>query len=156
MKKLAAATIATAAMFAAVMPSQAATMTQNFDVKVNLTAACRVQGGTPVSPVVDFGSYTAFQATPNTATAAFNVECTRNLPAPTYSFDGGSGNGVVAGLGYSVLASAAGPTGGADAAGTTPASADVYAITLTGNMPALQAGQSGAATTVTRTLTITY
>ena len=154
MKKLVAATIA-ATLLGAAVQSQAATMTQNFDVKVTLTAACRVQGG--VSPVVDFGSYTAFQATPNTATAAFNVECTRNFPAaPTYSFDGGSGNGVVAGLSYSVTASATGPTGGADATATTAAAADAYAITLAGTMAALQPGQSNAATTVTRTLTITY
>lgn len=156
MKKLAAATIAATALFAA-LPSQAA-FDQTFDVTVTLTSACRIQGGATVSPVVDFGTYTAFQTTANTpaSPASFNVECTRNLPAPTYSFDGGSGAGVVAGLSYTVSASHTGPTGGADATASVAAVADVYAVELTGTMPAGQPGQSGAATTDTRTLTITY
>lgn len=157
MKKLAAATIAAATLLATA--AQAAGFDQTFDVTVTLTSACRIQGGGTISPVVDFGTYTAFQTTANTpaSPASFGIECTRNLPtAPTYSFDGGSGAGVVAGLSYTVSASHTGPTGGADATTTLAAVADVYRVELTGTMPAGQPGQSNAATTDTRTLTITY
>jgi hypothetical protein len=155
MKKLTAIAIAATTLLATA--AQAASFNQTFDVTVALTSACRIQGG-PVTPVVDFGAYTAFQTTANTpaSPASFNVECTRNLAAPTYSFDSGSGAGVVAGLSYTVSASHTGPTGGADATATLAAVADVYTVELTGTMPAGQPGQSGAATTATRTLTITY
>lgn len=163
MKKLVAATIAATTLLV-VAPSQAGTVTQGVDVKVNLTAACQIQGGpiTP-NPVVDFGIYTAFRTTPVTATvtpATFTVECTRGLTAPTYSFDGGTGYGVIAGLNYEVTATHGPVTGGAAASAVAGGigSGDSYTVTLAGTMAANQAGAGagGAATPVTRTLTITY
>jgi len=165
MNKLAVLTVAALTLFTAVPTTQAATLgPTNFDVSVDLSAACQIQGA-PV-PVLDFGVYTAFVGAAIPApTTAINVECTRSLAAPTYSFDGGTGYGVLAGLNYNVTAGAAlvaGTAATAVAGGIgTP---DVYTVTLTGNMPNLQAGSCAgvnAATcagvqTVIRTLTITY
>lgn len=165
MKKLAATTIATAALLAAASSQAAGTVTQGVDVKVNLTAACQIQGGpiTP-NPVVDFGVYTAFQATSVTATVTpqptITIECTRGHAVPTYSFDGGTGYGVIAGLNYEVTAIPSIVTAGAaaTAAAGRIGSGDTYTVTLGGTMAANQAGAGagGAAAPVTRTLTITY
>ncbi len=165
MKKFAVLSIAASALFAITPATQAATLgPTNFDVSVDLAARCQIQGAP--APVLDFGVYTAFvgAATP-APTTAINVECTRNLAAPTYSFDGGTGYGVLAGLNYNVTATdavVAGTAATAVAGGIgTP---DVYTITLTGAMDPLQAGDCGGLSeaacagvqTVTRTLTITY
>lgn len=166
MKKLATSTIAAAAMFAAVPATQAATLTQTFDVSVHLSAACQIVT-TPLA--LDFGAYTSFGTATNAApTTSMSIECTRGLAAPTYSFDGATGYGVLAGLNYNVTAAhvaAAGAAATAVAGGV--GGADTYTITLTG---AMAAGQAGACATagsnaaacdaapqiVTRTLTVTY
>lgn len=170
MKKLAAATIAATLLASG---AQAATMTQDFDVKVNLTAACRVQNGPIAKPVLDFGVYTAFvgAATP-APTNNITIECTRNLAAPTLDIDGTAVNGttklygLLAGLNYSVTASSSAPTAGNAATATAGGigSADTRTITLTGDMAALQAGECSNTTaaacagvkTNTHTLTVTY
>jgi len=164
MKKLAVLSIAASALFAVTPATNAATMNNNFDVNVDLAASCQLVAGP--APVLDFGVYTAFVGAATPAPSAnIGVECTRNLAAPTYSFDGATGYGVLAGLNYNVTA--------ADAVvGGNPATAvaggigtpDTYTITLSGTMDPLQAGSCAgvdAATcagvqTATRTLTITY
>lgn len=163
MKKLLVSTIV-ASLFAATA-SQAATLgPTNFDVNVDLSAKCQLVG-VPV-PVLDFGVYTAFVAAATPApTTNIGVECTRGLAAPAYSFDGGTGYGVLAGLNYNVTATDAVVAG---AAATAVAGGiggpDVYTITLTGAMDPLQAGDCAGSTaaacagvqTIVRTLTITY
>jgi len=171
MKKLATAIIAAALFVAA--PSQAGTMTQNFDVKVDLTAACRVQNGPITTPVLDFGVYTAFVGAATSApTNTFAIECTRNLATPALDIDGTAVDGttklygVLAGLNYSVTASSSVTTPGTAATATAGGvgSADVRTVTLTGDMPTLQAGACSSTTatacagvqTNTHTLTVTY
>lgn len=166
MNKFTATTIAAVTLFAAAPVAQAATVTQTFDVSVHLSAACQVLT-TPLA--LDFGAYTAFGSATNAApTTSMSVECTRGLAAPTYSFDGATGYGVLAGLNYNVTATgvvAAGTAATAVAGGV--GSGDLYTITLTG---AMNPGQAGACATagsaaaacdaapqiVTRTLTVSY
>jgi hypothetical protein len=162
MKKFLASTL-TASLFAITATStQAATLgPANFNVTTNLTSACQIVAA--ATPVLDFGTYTAFgSATTPAPTATIGLECTRNLATPvSFTFDGGTSYGVIAGLNYNVTASSVTTTPGTAA---TPAlggvgTPDLRTITLTGDMAAGQAGDCATATcaaTVTRTLTITY
>ena len=165
MKKFLASTLAVSLFAIAAAPSaQAATLTPTFSVTTNLTAACQLVAGTPV---LAFGIYTAFvgAATP-APTATIGMNCTRGLAAPTFTFDGGTGYGVIAGLNYNVTAGSVVTTAGtaATAALGGVGSADLRTITLTGDMPAFQAGACAGVDaaacaglqTATRTLTITY
>lgn len=161
MKKFLASTFAVSLLSIAATSAQSATLAPtNFDVSANLTAACQIVAGTPV---LDFGTYTAFgSATTPAPTATIGLQCTRNLATPTsFAFDGGTGYGVIAGLNYNVTASSAVTTAGAAATAVAGGvgSADLRTITLTGSMAAGQAGDcagASCAATVTRTLTITY
>ena len=164
MKKLLLATLAVAAMSA-----QAATVTSNFDVTVTLAARCVATNSATLT--LGFGSYDAISggaATP-APTGALTFNCTRNLAAPVVSFDGVTTNptyGVIAGLNYSVTAAAAAITAGTAATAVSGGvgTPDAYSYTLTGAMPANQAGACAAntatacntLTTVTRTMTLTY
>ncbi len=152
MKKFLASTLAVA-MFAVSAPSaQAAVATQAFNVTANLTAICTVGA----IPDLAF-TYTAFQAAAATTSTAFAITCTRGLVTPTYAFDTSS-FGVVAGLNYELSTTATAPSGGTEPTATlgsigTP---DNYTVTIAGNMPAAQAGNSAALATQVRTITITY
>jgi spore coat protein U-like protein len=150
MKKLAAATIATAALLAASISSHAASpINQSFDVKVTLTTGCQVTGAPALT--LDFGIYTAFgTATNPTPSQTFNIECSRNFAPASYSIVGGN-TGTVAGLNYTVT-----PTQSPVSAGTGPNGGDAFTFTLDGTMAAGQAGDQTALASVTRTLTITY
>jgi hypothetical protein len=150
--------------------AMAQTVTGTFNVNVNLTSACRVStGGTPS---LDFGAYTAFQASPNMPTVGMSFECTRNLGAPNIQFDAPawgtaalagtttSGEGVLAGLRYTMTVAA--PTVNAGTAPNlltpgnigTPAS---YTYTISGNMAAGQAGSTPTGPqSHQRTLTISF
>jgi hypothetical protein len=165
MKKFLVSTLAVS-LFAITAPSaQAATLAPTFDVTTNLSAACQVVAGP--TAVLGFGIYTAFvgAATP-APTATIGIQCTRNIAAPTFAFDGGTGYGVIAGLNYNVTAGSAVSTAGnaATAVAGGVGTADVRTITLTGDMPASQAGACAGVDattcaglqTATRTLTITY
>lgn len=155
MKKLLVSSIA-ATLFAATAPSaQAATIAPSFNVTTTLTSVCTAAA----IPDVAFGTYTAFTAAPLAASSTFDITCTRGLAAPTFSFDGGTGYGVLAGLNYLVSASSAVTTPGnaATAVAGGIGTADIHTITISGSMPALQAGTASAGVqTATRTLTITY
>ena len=178
MKKFAAATFTVAALFSVAPASQAATLGGAFNVSASLSSLCTLVPGGP--PTVAFGTYTAFQALPLTAppvTIAF--DCTRGLGAPTMALDivngtstavgtvagaAATGDGVlpVVGLNYNISV-----TGAKSATGVAPTTvtgnigtADTYTFTISGTMPA---GQAGTCTTgicgpdtQTRTLTITY
>lgn len=169
MKKLLLASLAFAAMSAAGVAS-AATVNSNFDVSVTLAAKCVANNSGLIT--LNFGIYTAITggaATP-APTGALTFNCTRGLAAPVVSFDGVTTNptyGVLAGLNYSVTAAAAVLTAGTAATAVSGGvgSATAYSYTLTGAMPANQAGDCGggtatactpATTTATRTMTLTY
>lgn len=146
----------------------AGTASQGFDVTVTLTSKCQVKG-TP-TPVLAFGTYTAFGAAVPATPVGIIFECTRGLgTAPTAAFDTTNGTssatgaaptgaGVVAGLQYTLGASAAKSTvGTAPVAGGAAGTADEYTWTITGNMPAGQAGTDTAGVaTQARTLTVSY
>ena len=114
----------------------------SFGVKIYYPAVCNV---TKAPADVAF-TYTAFRATPATASSNFGVTCTSTLPY-TLSLDATSG--VVAGLQYLVSLSASTGTGtGAE-----------QSYTISGTMPAGQAGTCATSTctgTSVRTLTIGY
>ncbi len=154
---------AIAVLFAAFAPaSYAAGVDSSVTVKVNLTSKCQVKGTTV--PVVDFGTYPAFSASAVSATpATLTFECTRGFgAAPSVAWDttGGTaaGDGVIAGLQYTLSATAGTRTTGTAATATVLGTADEVPFTLSGSMPASQpgAGAGGTAVTTTRTLTVTF
>ncbi|NOU01509.1 MAG: hypothetical protein HOO95_08055 [Gallionella sp.] len=163
MKKFLAATI-TASLFAIAAPAAhaASLAPSNFNVTASLAAACTIT--TVGTPVVAFATYTAFQATALTATpATIGIQCSRGLSAPTFAFDGGTGGGVIAGLNYTVSATAGAATAGTPATAAAIGTPDTRTITLAGNMPAGQAGDCAgnaascvATVTAVRTITISY
>ena len=131
------------------------------DVSVALTPQCRWSGGTtPTGTTVSFGDYTAFQAgaNPGVPSGPLTVQCTRAFGAsPTITWDGGTANGVVAGLLYTLTVDQAETQAGAApvAASNTPGTPRVFSFTLGGTMAGGQPGGSGAAS-VQRTLTLAF
>jgi hypothetical protein len=98
-------------------------------------------------------------------------ECTRGLSAPTVVFDsdGGTttssgaaagasvlGNGVVAGLRYEVTATRQATGTGADADPSSIGTAATVPYVITGRIFGNQAGDTSAAVTQARTLTLAY
>ena len=79
---------------------------------------------------------------------------------PAVSWDGSgaaaSGGGVVAGLNYTVTATAGTRVDGTAADASSPGTADTIPITLGGSMPGGQAGDASAAVTDARVLTLTF
>src|SRR5688500_6858078 len=148
--------ILAAAVFAAIaMPASAASpVPNNFTVQVSLSSQCEATNDGV--GVVDFGTYTAFVG-PSVAapTAALTFRCTRGFAPTGVAFDTGSGDGVIAGLNYSL--SVAAPVVGAGTAATVgvAGTADTRSYTVTGTMPATQAGGVGAATQVRQPI-LTY
>ena len=167
MKKILSVVVAAFVTLLAAIPAQATTLSPAaFNVKVNLTAICTVV--TPPGDV-DFGVYTAFTGAATPApTTTVDIQCTRGLTAPTYSFDAGLGgsNGVIAGLNYTLAAASTASTAGtaANATGPVLGTAATRTVTITGGMAGSQAGDCAGATAAAcaivqsqaRTLTITY
>jgi hypothetical protein len=138
--------------------AMAQTASGNFDVNVTLTSACRM---TTTTPALNFGTYVAFRNTALTATpVAIAFECTRGFgAAPQVQFDAptygttsavgatATGEGVLAGLRYTM-----GVSNTATTPGTAPVVATLgdigtptsYTYTVTGSMPANQAGTAAA------------
>jgi hypothetical protein len=172
MKKIALISAMAATAFTSSFSAQAATLDGNFSVSVTLTSVCKLK--TTTAPTLNFGTYVAFQTTalPNTTGVNIEFECTRGYTAaPTVSLDTGvdkaaaavgattTGEGVVAGLNYTLAVAAGAKTAGTDATAGAPGtlgSADVYLYKITGSIPANQAGDFSKATTQARVLTITY
>jgi hypothetical protein len=119
-----------------------------------------------------FGTYTAFQVGPQTAIpTTATLTCTRGLTGVLAAFDttagigstgapaatSADGAGVLAGLEYSILATAGSSSAGTAASAASIGTADTLSYVISGNMPLGQAGATpiGAATQV-RTLTVTY
>ena len=158
--------LAVVAAIAALAPAaQAGTATADVTVSVNLTSKCRWQGGGADPAItVDFGTYVAFQtgaATGNPSGGA-TPECTRGFGrSPAVSWDGSgaaaTGGGVVAGLNYTLTATAGTLSGGTAATANSIGTADTIPFTLGGSMPGGQAGAgAGGAQTDARTLTLTF
>jgi spore coat protein U-like protein len=136
-------TLAAGTAMIAMIPAQAATTSQNFNVTVNLTSACSITA----APTDVAFTYASFQgAAAASSGGAFSVRCTNSLPY-TLSLDAAAG--TVIGLNYTLALSAAGGTGNGAA----------QAYTVNGSMVASQGGTCAAATCAgsqTRTLTVTY
>lgn len=160
----------TCAAILAAQQASAATTSANFNASVTLTSQCRVKTGSDAQ-TLDFGTYTAFQATAKTATAInIDFECTRGFAAsPTVAFDTGTdkttsasgasatGEGVVSGLNYTLAAAAAVKTTGTAATTSGIGTPDTYRFNVTGSIPSGQAGTtSSGAQTQARQLIITY
>ena len=177
LKKLAASTVVAVAMVTALTPAaQALTVgPTGFNVTVTLTPVCTMAAFSPAA--LAFGSYTAFGgAVAATPTSAI-LTCTRGLTGVSAAFDTGvdktssaiqtspTGEGVVAGLNYTMTATRSTPatalgleaTAGAPGSIGTPAQ---WTYTISGNMPANQAGTCVAGPSCAglqvRTLTVTY
>ena len=143
MNKRLALAAAVATLFAAISTAQAASVTGNFNVTVNLTSACQITAG----PANVAFTYTSFQAAAATGTGGgFSVQCTNTLPY-TMALDATAG--TVSGLNYTLALSAA------SGAGTGAA----QSYTVTGSMAAGQGGTCALAScsgTQARVLTVTY
>lgn len=146
--------IAVAAAFAAVgstASAQSMLSNANVTVSVTLTSQCKWTTSAPAGLAVAFGTYTAFRNTPLTPAtpATFSVTCTRNFgTSPTVTWDTTNGTntgiGVLAGLQYSLSVTGGAPTPGTAADTTTIGTGDVIVYTLSGSMPADQAGTATA------------
>lgn len=153
--------------FVILFPAQAGTVNGNFNVTVNLTSVCTMAAIGDLA----FGTYTAFQAGIQTATnTTATLTCTRGLTGVTANFDTAAtgstaagaatnavGAGVIAGLEYNITATANAAAPGTAATASTIGTADTRTYTISGTMPASQAGTgpAGVATQV-RTLTVNY
>lgn len=163
--------------------SLAASVANTFSVKVTLSSLCTATS----TQDVDFGIYTAFGGASTSAPSANLVfTCTRGLTAPTFSLDSvagfatstatgtvgatsATGDGVLGdvGLNYHLSVAGAKSTSGAapTAANNDTGTPDIYTFTVTGSMPANQAGKctTGSCNNTPsalnggiRTLTVTY
>ena len=160
MKKQLLIVTAIAATLAAPAALAAGTANSTFNVSATLTSVCTTT--TVGTPVIAFGTYTAFGAAigPVAVSAPATFQCTRGLPAPTAAYDvaGGGNGGVIAGLQYTLSA----PVGSKTTTGTAATSgsigsADVYSYTFSGTLPAGQAGDpTQNPGPDVRTLIITY
>ena len=143
MNKRLALAAAFAALVAGIPAAQAATVTGNFNVTVNLTSKCQIASG----PADVAFTYTSFQGAAATGTGGgFSVQCTNTLPY-TMSLDATSG--TVIGLNYTLSLSAASGTGNGAA----------QAYTINGSMVSGQAGTCALGScsgSQGRVLTITY
>ena len=150
--------------------AHAANVSADFNASVTLTSVCRVKTGFN-NLTLDFGTYTAFQASPQAATNInIDFECTRGFgSAPTVEFDTGvdrtssapaataTGAGVVSGLNYTLAVTAGANTAGTAATPVSIGTPDTYRYTVSGSMPAGQAGTSSSGVqTQARMLTVTY
>lgn len=126
----------------------AATVTGNFDVTINLTAACEIS----TTPAAAF-NYTAFQTSAATFSSSFNIRCTNGLPIASIALDQTNVTDNATGLAYTL------------ALGPVPASGIGAAqiVSITGSMAAGQGGTCSSSTCTNatstnrqRTLTVTY
>ncbi|WP_382322635.1 hypothetical protein ACFJGX_03970 [Hydrogenophaga sp. UC242_50] len=148
----------------------AANVSATFNASVTLTSVCRVKTGSD-NQTLNFGTYTAFQGgAQNAAGINIDFECTRGFAAaPTVAFDTGTdmtstaaaatatGEGVVAGLRYTLAVAAGAITAGSAATTSSIGTADTYRYAVSGAMPPGQAGtHNPGLQTQARQLIITY
>ena len=162
-KRIAALVLSFTALVAVVPVANALTASNNFTVTATLSSACQVSNN--LTQTINFGTYTAFQAsaiTPAAISLIFN--CTHNYPPISVAFDAVNGSaaglGVLNGVAYSLTAAAPTTAAGANATTTVAAGQDVVTYAVTGTMAAAQPGQCATAscgpTSHTRTLILTY
>jgi hypothetical protein len=173
MKKTILVLAGVASMLASVPAAQASTAGGPFNVTVTLTSLCTMATIGDLA----FGTYAAFGPVVNAISTTATLTCTRGLAGIQAAFDASSiditaalpstnavGSGVLAGLLYNITATpgtvtaGAAPTAGVlGVPGGSIGSADSRLFSISGTMPANQAGATpiGGATQV-RTLTITY
>jgi hypothetical protein len=131
------------------------------DVKVNLTSQCRVVTGA-TNPVVDFGTYVAFDPAKSGTGATVTFECTRGFggtPSAAWDTTGGTaaGVGLVSGLQYALTVSGGARTGGTASSVTTIGTGDLVKYTVGGTLAGGQAGDgTGGVASVTRTLLVSF
>lgn len=165
MKKILNSMLAAMTLAAMHTPVYAATTDNDFTVSVALTSQC--QASNSGSQTIDFGTYTAFQASAVTpAGVGLTFNCTRGFAPTSVTFDAtngaASGEGVLNGLNYSLSTGAATTTNGTAATATAGGigTADAVSYTVTGTMAAGQAGTCTTATCAaashTRTLIVTF
>jgi uncharacterized protein YaiE (UPF0345 family) len=155
--------IAAAILGAAALPAQSATTGNAFTVSTSLTSQC--QATNSGSQTVDFGTYTAFQATPQAGTPVnLLFQCTRGFAPTSVAFDvvngTAAGVGVLIGLQYTLSAGAASTVVGTPATTATIGTGDAVTYAVSGSMPAGQAGTCATAgcgpTSHVRTLIVTF
>ena len=147
MKKLLISAAIAASLSGITGVAHAASVGQAFNAKVILTAQCATNNAAPAD--LDFGTYTAFgTATIPAPTTTISFKCTRGVVITSVALDGATP--TIAGLTYGTVI-------GADsgAAGVAPAP-NIHNYVITGSMAAGQAGDTAAAATQVRTLTINY
>lgn len=162
MKKLLLSSLAVAALSLASLSASAGSISPAFTVQVALTPTCLINSGSFLTGnLIDFGTYTAFDAAPSVTapTFTFTVKCTRDLgaAAPTAAVTGGN-DGVVAGLNYSLTVALTAPTTGTAATPNptpngTPAT---FPFKVTGSMAGNQAGSATAPVTDARVLVVSF
>ena len=148
--------------------AQAATVAGAFNITVTLTSKCTMAAVSDLA----FGTYTSFQAAAQVATPiTATLTCTRGMLAAgvTAAVDiaalgstaaatatNGVGAGVLAGLEYDITAIPSTVIAGAAATASSIGTGDTRPYTISGSMPAAQAGDASALAAQVRTLTITY
>jgi spore coat protein U-like protein len=150
----------TTALVALAPTAHAVAVSNSFNVSVNLSSQCRALNSGTLT--VDFGTYTAFQAGAATGSNVnIDFECTRGFAPVSVAFDTvnglATGEGVLAGLQYTLSSAAAVVTGGTAATTATIGTGDNRRYVVSGTMPAGQAGTApGGAATHVRQLIVTY
>lgn len=150
------------AAFAALVPvASAQSVNGAVDLSVTLTSRCRLQ--TTTAPVLNFGTYTAFQTGAATApNVSLVFECTRGYgttSTATWDTTGGSaaGMGALAGLQYALTSSSAVTAAGSPATAAALGTPATITYTVGGSIAGGQAGtDTTGAATATRTLTVTF
>jgi hypothetical protein len=144
---------------------QTITASKSVTLSATLSAQCRVASASSGAITLTFPSYTAFGGAVTAPAQTINFECTRGLGStPTFAWDAGggttAGDGVLAGLRYSLTATNGTRTNGVAPVLGTPGDVgtpDTYPVNVGGSMPAGQAGAGASGTyTATRTLTVTF
>ena len=169
MKKLALVSVLCASGFFGATSALAATESNGFTVDVTLTSKCLAT--TTTAPSLAF-AYESFQTTAASPTAPISLtfKCTRGIAEPTLSFDtssgtstaglttGATGEGVAAGLRYTLAvgANSTAATAGTAATNTTIGSEKVLTYSVTGSIEPLQAGSTVASAQQIRSLIVTY
>jgi len=173
--------LALAGTLSSIVQVQAVTVDQSFTVSTAFTPTCVTNNASPAT--LSFGAYTAFGSALIATPITINFQCSRALTPGNINFDSlapnssstsgsltATGEGVVAGLRYTLAVAAADKTAtGSVATASSVGSADVYTYTITGAMESGQAGcnlvgvggnisgeANGCSATQTRTLTIAY
>lgn len=127
-----------------------------FPVSIGVPTSCQIK--TPPSNI-NFGTYTAFSATPLTASGAFDIRCTVKNLGITLSIGTTAGSVIPGtGLNYSLAINTT-SSGGSNPLVSTSGSTGTRTFYINGTMPAGQAGtcSTGSCTgNDTRTLTISY